>query len=328
MRRRQFIALIGGAAAMLPLAARAQQASKVPTIGYLAGGSSNTTYALVPLQAFVQRLSELGWIEGRTVAIETRFSEGSLDRAREIAAEFVRLPVDMIVTNGDAQVQVAKRATAVIPVVFPAVADPIGSDLVESLAHPGGNVTGLSLTLPETVGKRLELLREVVPGLRRVAIIGNVTNSGTVLEWNAVQPAAHTLGLDTVTSEIRGADDIAPAIGKLSGRAEALYVCIDPLLNSNAVRVNGLAQDARLPVVWSLRVLAEAGGLISYGPDYTDMFRRAAELVDKILRGTKPADIPVEQPTKFDLVVNLKTAKAFGLTIPGTLLARADEVIE
>jgi putative ABC transport system substrate-binding protein len=234
----------------------------------------------------------------------------------------------MIVTNGDAQAQVAKRATAVIPVVFPAVADPIGSGLVESLAHPGGNVTGLSLTLPETVGKRLELLREVVPWLRRVAIIGNVTNPGTVLEWNAVQTAAHTLGLDTVTSEIRGADDIAPAIGKLSGHAEALYICIDPLLNSNAVRVNGLAQEARLPVVWSLRVLAEAGGLISYGPDYTDMFRRAAELVDKILRGTKPADIPVEQPTKFELVINLKTAKAHGITIPPSLLVRADEVIE
>jgi putative ABC transport system substrate-binding protein len=327
MQRREFIVGLGTAAAR-PLAARAQQASKVPTIGYLAGGSSNTTYTLVPLRAFAQRLSELGWIEGRTVAIETRFSEGSLDRAREIAAEFVRLPVDMIVTNGDAQAQVAKRATAVIPVVFPAVADPIGSGLVESLAHPGGNVTGLSLTLPETVGKRLELLREVVPWLRRVAIIGNVTNPGTVLEWNAVQTAAHTLGLDTVTSEIRGADEIAPAIGNLSGHAEALYVCIDPLLNSNAVRVNGLAQDARLPVVWSLRVLAEAGGLISYGPDYTDMFRRAAELVDKILRGTKPADIPVEQPTKFELVINLKTAKAHGITIPPSLLVRADEVIE
>jgi putative ABC transport system substrate-binding protein len=327
MQRREFIVGLGTAAAR-PLAARAQQASKVPTIGYLAGGSSNTTYTLVPLRAFAQRLSELGWIEGRTVAIETRFSEGSLDRAREIAAEFVRLPVDMIVTNGDAQAQVAKRATAVIPVVFPAVADPIGSGLVESLAHPGGNVTGLSLTLPETVGKRLELLREVVPWLRRVAIIGNVTNPGTVLEWNAVQTAAHTLGLDTVTSEIRGADDIAPAIGNLSGHAEALYVCIDPLLNSNAVRVNGLAQEARLPVVWSLRVLAEAGGLISYGPDYTDMFRRAAELVDKILRGTKPADIPVEQPTKFELVINLKTAKALGITIPPSLLVRADEVIE
>jgi putative ABC transport system substrate-binding protein len=327
MQRREFIVGLGTAAAR-PLAARAQQASKVPTIGYLAGGSSNTTYTLVPLRAFAQRLSELGWIEGRTVAIETRFSEGSLDRAREIAAEFVRLPVDMIVTNGDAQAQVAKRATAVIPVVFPAVADPIGSGLVESLAHPGGNVTGLSLTLPETVGKRLELLREVVPWLRRVAIIGNVTNPGTVLEWNAVQTAAHTLGLDTVTSEIRGADDIAPAIGNLSGHAEALYVCIDPLLNSNAVRVNGLAQEARLPVVWSLRVLAEAGGLISYGPDYTDMFRRAAELVDKILRGTKPADIPVEQPTKFELVINLKTAKAHGITIPPSLLVRADEVIE
>jgi putative ABC transport system substrate-binding protein len=186
MQRREFIVGLGTAAAR-PLAARAQQASKVPTIGYLAGGSSNTTYTLVPLRAFAQRLSELGWIEGRTVAIETRFSEGSLDRAREIAAEFVRLPVDMIVTNGDAQVQAAKRATAAIPVVFPAVADPIGSGLVESLAHPGGNVTGLSLTLPETVGKRLELLREVVPWLRRVAIIGNVTNPGTVLEWNAVQ---------------------------------------------------------------------------------------------------------------------------------------------
>ena len=238
------------------------------------------------------------------------------------------MPADVIVTGGDAQVLVAKRATAVIPIVFAAVGDPLGSGLVESLARPGRNVTGLSLQLTDTAGKRLELLREVVPNLRRVAIIGNVTNPGVVLELNAVQSAAHTLGLDAMTSEIPGVEDIAPAIDQLNGRAEALYVCIDPLLNSNAARINGLALGARLPVMWSLRVNAEAGGLISYGPDIIDLYRRSADLVDKVLRGTKPADIPVEQPTKFNLFINLKIAKALGLTVPLSLLTLADEVIE
>jgi putative ABC transport system substrate-binding protein len=276
----------------------------------------------------VQRLRELGWVEGRTVTIERRFADGSIDRAMEIAAEFVRQKVDIIVSHGDAQVAAAKRATAVIPIVFAAMGDPIGFGLVASFARPGGNVTGLSLMLPDTAGKRLELLRELIPNLRRLAIIANVTNSSVVRERGAVESAAHTLGLEIITSEIRSAENIAAAVDQIGGRAEALYVCLDPLVTSIAARLNGLALAARLPVVWSLRDFSEGGGLISYGPDYPDMYRRSAELVDKILRGAKPADIPVEQPTKFNLVVNLNTAKALGLTIPESFLLRADEVIE
>ena len=326
MKRREFITLLGGAAATWPLPARAQQGGRLPIIAFL--GASDAAFYRLLLPAFVQRLGELGFVDGRTMTLATGFAEGSIERATEIAAELVRLKVDIIVTHGDAQVLAAKRATAAIPIVFAATGDPVGGGLVASLAPPGGNVTGLSLALPDTAGKRLELLREIVPGLRRLAIIGNVTNPLVVLELGAVQAAAHTLGLDTVTSEIRGDEDIASAIDQLNGRVEALYVCIDPLLNNNAARFNGLAVAARLPVVWSLREQAEAGGLISYGPDLPSMYRRAAELVDKILRGAKPADIPVEQPTRFNLVVNLKTANALGLAIPEAFLARADEVIE
>jgi len=328
LKRRDFITLFGGAAIIWPLEARTQQAGKLPSIGFLGAAASDAIYYRSALPAFVRRLGELGLVEGRTVTIERRFADGSVDRATEIAAEFVRQEVDIIVTHGDAQVLAAKRATAVIPIVFAATADPVGGGLVASLARPGGNVTGLSLTLTDTAGKRLELLRELIPNLRRLAIIGNVANSGVVLELEAVQSAAHTLGLETITSEIRRAENIAPAIDQIGGRAEALYVCLDPLVISSAARLNGLALVARLPVVWSLKDLCEGGGLISYGPDYPDMYRRCAELVDKILRGAKPADIPVEQPTKFTLVVNLNTAKALGLTISESFLLRADEVIE
>jgi putative ABC transport system substrate-binding protein len=328
VKRRDFIAFIGGAVATGPLAARAQQTGKLPSIGFLGAAASDAIYYRSALPAFVRRLGELGLVAGRTVTIERRFADGSIDRAEEIAAEFVRQKVDIIVSHGDAQVLAAKRATAVIPIVFAATGDPVGGGLVASLARPGGNVTGLSLTLPDTAGKRLELLHELIPSLRRLAIIGNVTNSGVVLEFGAVQSAAHTLGLETIPLEIRRAENIAPAIEQISGRAEALYVCLDPLVISSAARLNGLALVARLPVVWSLRDFCEGGGLISYGPDYPDMYRRSAELVDKILRGAKPADIPVEQPTKFNLAVNLNTAKALGLTISESFLLRADEIIE
>jgi putative tryptophan/tyrosine transport system substrate-binding protein len=327
LKRRQFIALLGGAAAW-PLAARAQQAGKLPSIGFMGAAASDALYYRSALPAFVRRLGELGLVEGRTVTIERRFADGSIERAAEIAAEYVRQRVDIIVSHGDAQVLAAKRATAVIPIVFAATADPVGGGLVASLARPGGNVTGLSLTLTDTAGKRVELLRELIPNLRRLAIIANVANSGVVLELGAVQSAAHMLGLETITTEIRRAENIAPAIEQISGRAEALYICLDPLVITSAARLNGLALVARLPLVWSLRDFCEGGGLISYGPDYPDMYRRSAELVDKILRGAKPADIPVEQPTKFNLVVNLKTAKALGLTISESFLLRADEIIE
>jgi len=328
MRRRQFITLIGGAgvAWFKPLVARAQQAGKVPIIGLLGVNSASVNR---PREApFVQRLGELGWVEGRSVMIEYRSADGLVDRAGEIAAEFVALKVDVIVTAGDAQVLAAKRATSVIPIVFAAAGDPVGNGLVASLARPGGNVTGMSLQLTDTSGKRVELLREVVPGLRRLAIFGNFANPQVNLELDAVQAAAHTLNLDTIKSGFQRAEDIPPAIDSFKGRAEALYVCVDPLVNTNRVRINTSALAARLPVIHSLQENLEGGGLISYGPDIFDMNRHAADLVDKILRGAKPADIPVEQPTKFDLVINLKTAKVLGLTIPGTVLARADEVIE
>jgi putative tryptophan/tyrosine transport system substrate-binding protein len=324
--RREFITLLGGAAVTWPLAARAQQPGKVPTIGFL--GAPTPTFGRLWLDAFVQRLRELGWIEGRTIAIEVRWAEGRSERFAEIAAEFVRLKVDVIVTHSAEPVLAAKQATSVIPIVFGTAADPVGSGLVASLARPGGNVTGLSVQFTDLAGKRFELLREVVPGLRRLAIMANVGTPGAVLEMREAQAAAHTLGLEVATLEIRRVEDIAPAFEALKGRAEALYVASDPLMNTNRVRINTLALAARLPMMHAIREYVEAGGLMSYGPNFPDLWRRTADLVDKILRGAKPADIPVEQPTKFDLVINLTTAKALGLEIPPTLLARADEVIE
>jgi ABC-type uncharacterized transport system substrate-binding protein len=326
MKRRKFITLLVGAAAAWPLAARAQQPGKLPTIGFLGGAS-----ALVESQwaaAFVRRLNELGWTEGRTIAIEYRWAEGRNEPA-EIVAEFVRLKVDIIVTYGTPSILAAKQATSAIPIVFAAAGDPVRTGIVASLARPGGNVTGLSLLATDLTGKRIELLREVVPGLRRLALLGNVGNPQVVVEIGEVQAAARTLGLDVVTSsEIRKAEDVAPAFESFKGRADALFVVLDPLINNNRVPIATLALGARLPTMHGLRDLVEAGGLMSYAANFPDLFRRTAGLVDKILRGVKPAEIPVEQPTKFDLVVNLNTAKALGLTIPETFLARADQVIE
>jgi putative ABC transport system substrate-binding protein len=323
-RRRAFVAFFGGAAAF-PLAARGQPGGRLPIIGFL--GATTPAAQSQWTAAFVQRLRELGWTEGRTIAIEYRWAEGRNERATEIAAEFVRLKVDAIVTGGTASVA-AKQATSVIPIVFTAAGDPVGIGLVASLARPGGNVTGLSNQQNDLAGKRLELLREVVPGLRRLAILVNIGNPVTALEMEEVQAAARTLGLDATTLEIRRAEDIAPAFEAIKGRADALFVCSDPLTNTNRIRINTLALTARLPTTHGLREYVDAGGLMSYGPNFPDLYRRAADYVDKILRGTKPADIPVEQPTRFDLVVNLTTAKALGLTIPETFLVRADEVIE
>ena len=325
IRRRDFITLLGGGAVAWPLAARAQQVGKLPKIGFL---GTNTPSVRDPFAAaFVQRLNELGWFEGRTVEIEFRWSEHRTERHRELAAELVRAKVDVIVTTGGA-VSAAKEATSSIPIVFALAADPVGSGLVASLARPGGNVTGLSNQQTDVVGKRLELLREVVPDLRRAAILVNVGYPITVPEVGDVRAAAGILRLDLVTQEIRQGSDIAPAIDKLQGRAQALYVVGDPLVSINRTRIAILAASARLPTIMPFREFVEAGGLMSYGSNIPDLFRRAADYVDKILRGAKAADLPVEQPTKFDLVVNLTTAKALGLEVPATLLARADEVIE
>ena len=325
MRRRDFIALLGGLLAAWPLAAQAQQPGKLPTIGFL--GSATPAAWTLWTPAFVQRLRELGWIEGRTVAIEYRWGEGRPERYAEIAAEFVRLRVDAIVTAGPATLA-AKQATSTIPIVFAIATDPVGIGLVASLARPGGNITGLSQQQADAAGKRLDVLREVLPALRRLGIMANVGNPTAVLEIAQVEAAARSFNFEVVPADIRRTEDIAPAFDTIRGRVQALYVVGDPLANTNRVRINTLAASAKLPTMHPSREYAEDGGLISYGAKYPDLFRRAGDYVDKILRGTKPADIPVEQPTSFDLVVNLATAKAIGLTMPESLLARADQVIE
>ena len=325
MRRREFITLLGGVTAW-PLAARAQQSAKLPTIGFL--GTSTPLAMSQWIAAFVQRLRELGWIEGRTVALEYRWAEGRSERMAEIAAEFVRLKVDIIVTYATPPVVAAKQATAVIPIVSAVMGDAVGTGLVASLARPGGNVTGLSILTPDLAGKRLELLREVAPGVRRLAFLANISNPITAPEMGQVRAAAGTLGLDVIALEIRRPEDIVPAFETLKGRAQALYVAGDPLVLANRVRINTLSLVAQLPAIYNSREYVEAGGLMSYGVNWPDLFRRTAEYVDKILRGAKPADLPVEQPSKFDLVINLTTAKALGLTIPEAFLLRADEVIE
>ena len=323
MKRREFIGLLG-ATAVCPLAVRAQQTA-VPVIGFMVSGTKASHGPWV--DTLVQRIRELGWTE-RTVAIEYRWAEGRSERFTEIAAEFVRLKVDVMITTGTAPTLAAKRATSVIPIVFPAAGDPVGTGLVASLAQPGGNVTGLSIQTTDIAGKRLELLREIVPKLRRLAIMAHGGAPAAVLETREVQEAAGKFGIEAFPSDVRRADDIVPAFEALKGRTDALYVVIDPLLTTNKVRINALAIGARLPTMYGFRELVEAGGLISYGANFPHLWRRAAEQVDKILRGAKPADLPVEQPTKFDLIINLTTAKALGLTIPPSLLARADEVIE
>ena len=326
MRRREFFTLVGGAAAAWPLSARGQQPAKVPIIGFL--GASTASAGNQWAAAFVQRLRELGWIEGRTVAIEYRWTEGRNERVAEIASEFVRLKVDVIVTYANTTAAAIKRTVTTIPIVFAAAGDPVGTGLVASLARPGGNVTGLSIQQTDLAGKRLEILRDLLPNLHTLAILANAGSPNAVLEMSEADAAARRLGLAVVRSEVRKTEDFAPAFDALKGRAEALYVCSDPLLTTNRLGINTLALGVRLPTMHGFREFVEAGGLMSYGPNFPDLFRRAAEYVDKILRGTKPADLPVEQPTKFDLVINLTTAKALGLTIPEPFLLRANEVIE
>jgi putative tryptophan/tyrosine transport system substrate-binding protein len=323
MRRRQFIILLGGAAR--PLAARAQQ-MKLPTIGLLGGATPSAQAQWTT--AFVQRLRELGWVEGQTVAIVYRWGEGRSERSSEIIAEFVRLNVDVIVTHATPNVLAAKQVTSVVPIVFPSAGDPVGNRLVTSLARPGGNVTGLSVQSSELAQKIVELFRDLLPNLGRLAMMYHIGNPVAALQTDAVKAAAGRFGLDVAIVEVRRAEDIAPAIEALKGRADALIVPSEPLYNTNRIQINSWALRARLPTIYFDRVYVETGGLMSYGPNWPSLWRRAAEVVDKILRGAKPADIPVEQPRTFELVIKLRTAKALGIEVPSTLLALADEVIE
>jgi putative ABC transport system substrate-binding protein len=326
MNKRELITLLGAAAAAWPVSARGQQqGGKLPTIAFLGTGTASGWQPWVA--TFVQRLRSLGWSEGRTVMLEYRWGEGRRERFAGIAAEFVRLKVDIIVSGGSA-VPLLKQATSVVPIVFVLATDPVGGGLVASLSRPGGNATGLSNQGSDLAGGRLEILHEVT-GLRRLAILANVGFAESVLEMSEVEAAAGKLGIEVVAKlEIERADDIAPAFDALQGRADGLYVVVDGLVSTNRTRIFTLATGARLPTVVNTREHAEAGALMSYGPNFHTIFRRAAEYVDKILRGAKPADLPVEQPTNYDLVINLITAKAIGLAISPTLLARADEVIE
>jgi len=324
MNSREFSTLLGGAAAAWPLAAPAQQPGKLPTIGFLGADASNWSLWTA---AFAARLRELGWSEGRTIAIEYRWSEGRAQSAAEIAAEFVRLKAAVIVTNYSGAFA-AKQATSVIPIIFVLGNDPVGSGLVASLARPGGNITGLSVQAAEVAGKRLELLRETVPRLRRLAVMAHAGFPDAALEIGHVEAAAHAQGIEVAPLQIRRAQDIAIAFESLNPQADALYVVQDAVVVANRTAIVAFALTRRLPTIFSARDFVQAGGLLSYGPNYPGVFRRAADYVDKIMRGAKPSDLPIEQPTKFDLVINLTIARALGVTIPEKLLALADEVIE
>lgn len=325
MRRREFIALLGGATAW-PIAVHAQQERKVATIGLLGSGTAAAQSQWTA--AFVQRMRELGWIEGRNLTIEYRWAEGHDERLRELASELVQLKVDLIVTHNTPPPLAAKQATSTIPIVFATAGDPVGTGIVASLARPGGNITGLSSQSPETASKRLELLRDVVPGLRRLAILSDMENPFVKLDLSQMRKAAANFGIEIATFQITRGDDIPPSFEAIKGHSEALYVPPIPIAFVNRTRINTLALAAHLPTLHVVREYVEAGGLMSYGPNWPYMWARAADLVDKILHGAKPADIPVEQPIKFDFVINLTTAKALGLAVPDKLLALADEVIE
>jgi putative ABC transport system substrate-binding protein len=325
MKRRDFI--VGGSAAVvLSAPARAEQSTKRPTIGFL--GAASPELAGPWVAAFVKRLGELGWTEGRNVTIEYRWAEARTERYGEIATELANRNVDVIVTWASAPVLAAKRATTTIPIVFAAQMDPVGAGVVASLARPGGNVTGMSIQQTDTAGKRIELLREVVPRLARLAVMANSGAPGAMIEMREVATTARTLGLEVIPIEVSQAGEIFSSIESIKDRVDALYVATDPLIFSNRIEINAMAHRQRTPTIYGSREYVDAGALMSYGPNWIDLFRHAAEQVDKILRGTKPADIPVQQPTKFDLVVNLRTAKALGLEIPPSLLARADDVID
>jgi putative ABC transport system substrate-binding protein len=322
MRRREFIALLGSTASVWPLKVDAQQQPRILAIvGHTASDYGPWAAALV------ERLGQLGWIDGRTIQIEYRWSEGRPERVGEIAAELVRQKVDVIVTYGGAAA-ILKQATTSIPIVFAPAVDPLGIGLVASLSHPGGNVTGLSVQQAEVASKRLELLREIVPGLRKLAILFDATYPASAREADNVQSSARQLGLAVTPLGVRSPDDIAPAFDAFKGRVDAVYLVESAVISSHRARIIALALGAKLPITSTTSEFAKAGVLVSYGPNFPDLFRRAAVIVDKILRGKKPSDIPVEQPTKFDLVINVKTANALGITVPHNLLVLADEVIE
>jgi putative ABC transport system substrate-binding protein len=326
MNRRRFLLTSLAGAVAAPLAVDAQQPGRGYRIGYIAISAPDASPSFA---AFQQGLRELGWLEGRNVVIEYRYSAGRSERLPPLAAELVRLKVDVIVANAALATLAAKQATATIPIVGVALSDPVGQGLATSLVRPGGNVTGLASLFPELAAKRLELLKETLPRVSRVAVLWNAANPGNVRQIEQVRLVAQALGLKLQSIQVRGPDDFQGAFTAMTRtRPEALVTLADPLTFTYRAEIVDFAAKSRLPAIHPFRESVEAGGLMAYGVDLPDMFRRAATYVDKILRGAKPADLPIEQPTKFDFVINLKAAQALGLTIPPSLLARADQVID
>jgi putative tryptophan/tyrosine transport system substrate-binding protein len=325
MRRREFIAMLGGAAAFLPLAARAQQTGKTYRVGWLQPGPIPDPW----IKGFRQGLQEFNYVEGKNLIIEYRWGDGNFDRLPAMAAELVRLNPDVIISVNTAALLALQRATTTIPIVMLATADPVASGLVRGLARPGANITGMSVMGPELSRKRLELLKEAVPKLDRVTAMSNPGNPAVVLTLQETQAAAHALGLTLHSVDVREPSEIDSALSVIGREPpDALILLIDSMIHGQRAPIIAFAIRHRLPTISAFREFAEAGGLMAYGPSVPDLLRRAVGLIDKILGGTKPADLPVQQPTKFELVINLKTAKALGLQIPDKLLALADEVIE
>jgi putative ABC transport system substrate-binding protein len=328
MRRRDFISGMVGSAAAWPLSASAQQ-PKFFHLGYLeAGARSDRTVQLLRRQ-FLLGLRDLGYVEGRNFKLEDRYGEGRIDRLRALAAELIALPVDVIAANGEAPISAAKQATNELPIVMLIAADPVGSGFIDGLARPGGNVTGMSSLTSDLAGKRVELLKEVVPHAVRVVVLWNPSNRSKVVEWKDTQTGGQTLGLILRSVEVRTSTDLEPAlVVALKEKPDALIVFAESLTIASREKIGSFALAHRLPLVSALREFAEVGGLATYGVSRPDMWRRSAAYIDKIMRGAKPADLPVEQPTRFELVINLKVAKKIGLDIAPTMLTRADEVIE
>jgi len=327
IKRRKFLTLFGGAVLAWPLAVRAQPMAKVWHVGMLE--TTAATLNATNLDAFKQALRQLGYIEGQNLIVEYRSGDGHIERFPQLAAELVRLNVDIIITRGTPAALAAKKATATIPIVMAAIREPVETGMVASLARPGGNVTGLSAFVTELTAKRIEIMREVIPQLSRMALIDNMANRSVPAQWDETKRAAFALGIQPQLYDVRKAEDIERAFSSaIAQRVNALSVGNDSVVIANRIQVVQLAAKHRLPAIYATRDFVDAGGLLSYAAHYPDLYRRAAAYVDKIFKGAKPADLPVEQPTKFEIVVNLKAASALGLTVPSTLLARADEVIE
>jgi ABC-type uncharacterized transport system substrate-binding protein len=325
--RRKLVIALGASALAGAGAARAQAPARVRRLGLLTSFSPSETASWY--QAFRLGLRDLGWVEGKNISIEYLYGEGRIDRLPDLAADLVRLKVDVIIASVTSDALAAKNATRAIPIVIVAPSDPVANGLVESLARPGGNITGLSQMVPQVAGKRLELLKEIVPKLSRVAVLWNPQGVGATLNWKEIQLPARQLGLQLHSLEARSPNEFDNAFeDAVRARAGALAILADPVIVTNLKRIAGLAAKSRLPSIFNWSEFADAGGLVAYGPDRADLFRRAATFVDKILKGAKPGDLPIEQPTKFELVVNLKTAKALGLVIPQPFLMRTDRVIE